>query len=298
MIYSCSTFQNSWVLEDSCFFLSALKMSSTTTICLDSGSLYAREYQTLLKSFWCFISLSLFNLFRRLLMPASLLSIISKLHTSALMFGLWLFLLLKSFKFSLFWWLFKYAMRKDHVLFLALLFSKGSSVTDHVSCISSLCNNGLRALCLRLPKGPWRSAYDDFGFFFRLATNNHLVQSAKRYTVYLYMLRGVASLRATQNLFCYSNQKRKWFEKPNRIFRSFFCILSLLVNTIIFFETFKSREPQCSSIKTIPVLFTCVVDLSRLPCQCDSSHERPSICTYHLKKIPTSSYVCLRVPNS
>lgn len=70
-------------------------------------------------------------------MSASLLSILPKLHTSALMFGLWFFLLLKSFKFSLFCWPFKYVMRKEHVLFLALLFSKGSRLTDHVFCVSS-----------------------------------------------------------------------------------------------------------------------------------------------------------------
>jgi hypothetical protein len=35
-----------------------------------------------------------------------------------------LFLLVKSSKFSLFWWLFKYIMRTEHVLFLALLCSE------------------------------------------------------------------------------------------------------------------------------------------------------------------------------
>ena len=134
------------------FWLS--KMSTKATTCLDSGSLYPREYQNLRRCFWCSASSSLFKFSRSLSMSASLLSILPKLHTSALMFGLWVFLLLKSFKFSLFCWLFKYVMRKEHVLFLALLFSKGSSVTDHVFCVSSPCNNRLRTLCLRLPEGP------------------------------------------------------------------------------------------------------------------------------------------------
>ena len=207
-------------------------------------------------------------------MSASLLSSLPKLHTSALTFGLWFFLLLKSVKFSLFCWLFKYVMRKEHVLFLALLFSKGSRLTDHVFCVSSPCNNRLRTLCLRLSKGTWRSAYDGLGFFFRLATNNHLVQSAKRYTVclhvlqnakrcmvYLHMLRGVASLWATQDLFCYSNRKRKWL-KNWTVYFTFLCILSLLVNTIILFKTSKSRKSQCSGqlcalflIKSFPLSF-------------------------------------------
>jgi hypothetical protein len=99
-------------------------------------------------------------------MSVSLLSILSKLHTSALMFGLWLFLLAKSSKFSLFWWLFKYIMRKEHVLFWPCF-----ALNDRAS--QSMCSASLFYITLTCVlsefgslKGPSRSAYDSFGFFF------------------------------------------------------------------------------------------------------------------------------------